>query len=68
VCLSILNEDSGWKPSLTVSQVLSGVQELLDDPNPHSPAQSDAYVAYTQRRSEYTRTVRDQARKYPPPS
>lgn len=68
VCLSILNEDSGWKPSLTVSQVLSGVQELLDDPNPHSPAQSEAYVSFTQRRAEYTRLVREQARRYPPPS
>lgn len=68
MCLSILNEDSGWKPSLTVSQVLSGVQELLNDPNPHSPAQSDAYMSFTQRPTEYSRLVRDQARKYPPPS
>jgi len=68
VCLSILNEDGGWKPSLTVSQVLNGVQELLDEPNPASPAQTEAYRALTQQPAEYARTVRDQARKHPPPS
>lgn len=26
VCLSILNEDEGWKPSITVKQILLGVQ------------------------------------------
>lgn len=68
VCLSILNEDGGWKPSLTVSQVLSGVQELLDEPNPKSPAQSEAYMALEQRPAEYARLVREQARRHPPPS
>lgn len=37
VCLSIL-DSSGWKPSLSVKQVLLGLQELLDNPNPQSPA------------------------------
>ena len=32
VCLSIL-EDKAWKPSITVKQILVGVQELLDNPN-----------------------------------
>lgn len=68
MCLSILNEDGGWKPSLTVSQVLNGVQELLDEPNPHSPAQSDAYHALTQKPAEYAQKVREQARRHPPPS
>ena len=38
VCLSILNEDEDWKPSLTISQILLGIQDLLDNPNPASPA------------------------------
>ena len=42
VCLSILNEDEGWRPSITVKQILLGIQELLDNPNPMSPAQSGA--------------------------
>ena len=68
VCLSILNEDEGWRPSLTVRNVLLGVQELLADPNPKSPAQSDAYVLYVKEPAEYLRRVRAQTAKYPPPS
>jgi ubiquitin-conjugating enzyme E2 I len=68
VCLSILNEDEGWRPSLTVRNVLLGVQELLADPNPKSPAQSDAYVLFVKEPAEYTRRVRAQTAKYPPPS
>ena len=29
VCLSILNEEKSWKPSITVKQILVGVQELM---------------------------------------
>ena len=64
VCLSILNEDDGWRPSLTVRNILLGVQDLLGDPNPHSPAQSDAYMLFTKQRGEYERRVRAQAAKY----
>jgi ubiquitin-conjugating enzyme E2 I len=44
------------------------LQELLDTPNPNSPAQSDAYVCFTQRPDEYKRKVRKQAAEYPPPT
>lgn len=67
VCLSILNEDEGWRPSITVKQILMGIQDLLDNPNPMSPAQSDAFVMYQQRREEYKKRVRQEAAKYPPP-
>ena len=33
VCLSILSEDDGWRPSITVKQLLLGIQDLLDSPN-----------------------------------
>ena len=48
--------------------VLLGVQELLADPNPKSPAQSDAYVLFTQQPAEYSKRVKAQTAKYPPPS
>ena len=44
VCLSILGDD--WKPSVTVKQILLGIQDLLDSPNELSPAQEPAYHAY----------------------
>lgn len=68
VCLSILNEDEGWRPSLTVRNVLLGVQELLADPNPKSQAQSDAYVLFVKEPAEYSRRVKAQTARYPPPS
>jgi ubiquitin-conjugating enzyme E2 I len=45
VCLSILGDD--WKPSVTVKQILVGIQDLLNTPNEFSPAQQEAYDVYT---------------------
>lgn len=66
ICLSILNEDEGWKPAITIKQILLGVQDLLDDPNPDSPAQHDAYMLFRQNKKEYERRVREQAAKNRP--
>ncbi|GFH12440.1 ubiquitin_conjugat_2 domain-containing protein [Haematococcus lacustris] len=68
VCLSILNEDEGWRPSITVKQILLGIQELLDNPNPNSPAQSDAYMMFTSNLALYKKEVRKQSLRYPPPT
>lgn len=39
VCLSILNEEEDWKPSLNLKNILTGIQKLLkDEPNLKSPA------------------------------
>ncbi|CAM6090517.1 unnamed protein product [Calypogeia fissa] len=67
VCLSILNEDSGWRPAITVKQILVGIQELLDAPNPSDPAQTEAYQLFIQDPEEYKRRVKLQAKNYPPP-
>uniref|UniRef100_A0A7S0UUN9 SUMO-conjugating enzyme UBC9 n=1 Tax=Polytomella parva TaxID=51329 RepID=A0A7S0UUN9_9CHLO len=67
VCLSILNEDEGWKPSISVKQLLLGIQELLDSPNAKSPAQADAYEMFTTNIQEYRKKVRKQSLSYPPP-
>ncbi|KAH7315723.1 hypothetical protein KP509_21G062500 [Ceratopteris richardii] len=72
VCLSILNEDSewsflqGWRPAITVKQILIGIQDLLDAPNPADPAQTDAYQLFIQDPVEYKRRVKQQAKQYPP--
>lgn len=64
VCLSILNEDKGWKPSVSIKQILIGVQELLDTPNMSDPAQQDAYDQLRKSKATYEKKVREQARKY----
>eukprot|EP01113_Clastostelium_recurvatum_P018991 TRINITY_DN2238_c0_g1_i1.p1 TRINITY_DN2238_c0_g1~~TRINITY_DN2238_c0_g1_i1.p1 ORF type:complete len:175 (+),score=25.43 TRINITY_DN2238_c0_g1_i1:46-525(+) len=68
VCLSIINEQYDWKPSITVKQILLGVQDLLDTPNPASAAQQHAYDVYTKDRADYTRRVKAEVAKYPPPA
>ncbi|KAF3131766.1 E2 SUMO-conjugating protein ubc9 [Orbilia oligospora] len=58
VCLSILNEDEGWKPAITIKQILLGIQDLLDDPNPESPAQAEAYNLFKKDRTAYDKRIR----------
>lgn len=35
-----------WKPSISVTQILVGIQDLLDNPNPASAAQNECYQLY----------------------
>lgn len=68
ICLSILNEEEGWRPAITVKQMLLGIQDLLDSPNVHSPAQSEAYNLCVKNPNEYKRRVKLEAKKYTPAS
>ena len=68
VCLSILNEEEGWKPAITVKQIALGVQDLLDTPNPESPAQAEAYNLFKKDRAEYERRVKRVVRENAPSS
>ncbi|KAI1446293.1 glutamine-hydrolyzing asparagine synthase [Annulohypoxylon stygium] len=65
VCLSILNEDEGWKPAITVKQIALGIQDLLDNPNPESPAQAEAYNLFKRDKVEYEKRVRRTVRENP---
>lgn len=60
VCLSILNEDDGWRPAITIKQMMLGIQELLDSPNPKSPAQREAYELYTSNKKAYDKKIKEQ--------
>ncbi|EFA82218.1 putative E2 enzyme Ubc9 [Heterostelium album PN500] len=68
VCLSIVNEDGNWKPSISVKQILLGIQELLNEPNPKSPAQQLAITLFIHDMEEYKKKVREQTKQYPPPN
>ena len=67
VCLSILNEEEGWKPAITIRQILLGIQDLLDDPNPDSPAQAEAYNLFKKDRAQYERKVKQVVKENPAP-
>jgi ubiquitin-conjugating enzyme E2 I len=57
-------QDEDWRPSITIKQVLTGIQDLLDTPNDASPAQADAYMYHTKKPDEYRKRVLAQASKY----
>mmetsp|Transcript_19202 Transcript_19202/g.60389 ORF Transcript_19202/g.60389 Transcript_19202/m.60389 type:complete len:158 (+) Transcript_19202:23-496(+) len=63
ICLSILNEEEGWRPAITIKQMLLGIQDLLNTPNPNSPAQTEAYQLYVHDRAAYHSRVRAEAAK-----
>jgi ubiquitin-conjugating enzyme E2 I len=77
VCLSLLDENKDWRPTITIKQLLIGIQDLLDNPNPEDPAQAEAYQTYIQNRfvftifidilyfsEEYKKRVRKQAQNF----
>lgn len=64
ICLSILNEEQDWRPAITLKQIVLGIQELLDSPNPNSPAQEPAWRAFSKDKVTYERRVREQAKSY----
>jgi ubiquitin-conjugating enzyme E2 I len=68
VCLSILNEDKDWAPGITVKQVLVGIQDLLNEPNPDDPAQELPYRLFKSDRKAYTQRILQQAKENPPPN
>jgi ubiquitin-conjugating enzyme E2 I len=72
ICLSILNEETednkpGWKPAITLKQILLGIQTLLNEPNLDSPAQAEAYGTYKKDRDAYNRKVRSIVKDNPAP-
>lgn len=63
VSLSLIDKDKGWKPQITVKQVLMGIQFLLNEPNFQQPAQAEAFALYTQSQFSYEQKIKEQAKK-----
>ena len=57
ICLDILQHR--WSASLDVSTLLVSIRSLLTDPNPASPANSEAAMLYQNHRRDYERRVRE---------
>lgn len=55
ICLDILQ--SNWSPIYDISAVLTSIQSLLCDPNPNSPANSEAAKLFQENRREYDKRV-----------
>jgi len=63
---SILNDEKGWKPSVTIKQILTGIQELLDTPNNSDAAQEPAWRLYHASESKYMERVKQEVKRYTP--
>uniref|UniRef100_A0A1I7XFU0 JmjC domain-containing protein n=1 Tax=Heterorhabditis bacteriophora TaxID=37862 RepID=A0A1I7XFU0_HETBA len=44
------DENKDWKPSISIKQLLIGIQDLLNNPNAEDPAQAEAYQIFCQNR------------------
>jgi ubiquitin-conjugating enzyme E2 A len=46
-----------WSPIYDIAAILTSIQSLLSDPNPNSPANSEAAKLYVENKREYSRRV-----------
>jgi ubiquitin-conjugating enzyme E2 I len=45
--------------------MLLGIQDLLNNPNPNSPAQSEAHNLFMKNKAQYAKRVKEEVRKNP---
>ncbi|KAI3799150.1 hypothetical protein L1987_34440 [Smallanthus sonchifolius] len=57
ICLDILQNQ--WSPIYDVAAILTSIQSLLCDPNPNSPANSEAARLFSENKRDYNRKVRE---------
>lgn len=57
ICLDILQNQ--WSPIYDIAAILTSLQSLLCDPNPNSPANSEAARLYQENKREYYRRVKE---------
>ncbi|KAL9170652.1 hypothetical protein ABFS82_04G160200 [Erythranthe guttata] len=57
LCLNIL--DDQWSTAYRIESILVSIQSLLCDPNPGSPANSEAARLFSDNKREYNRRVRE---------
>jgi ubiquitin-conjugating enzyme E2 I len=46
--------------------LIEGIQELLNEPNPRSPANGQASDMFVKKKADYSRKIKQQAAKFAP--
>jgi Ubiquitin-conjugating enzyme len=64
ICLSILNVEKSWRPTISMIDILKGLQALLDDPNPSDPANREASDLFKTNPVQYKKRILDQASQH----
>ncbi|XP_025421102.1 SUMO-conjugating enzyme UBC9-B-like isoform X2 [Sipha flava] len=62
VCSSLLVQNYDWHPTLTIKNILLGIQQFLNEPNIDVYAHREAYFFYSHDRILYNKEVRAQAK------
>lgn len=62
VCMDMLKLDRGWRPALTLADVLLAFACLLVEPNPDDPLNAEAGRLYLDDRAAYCARARDGVR------
>ncbi|CAG5080070.1 Oidioi.mRNA.OKI2018_I69.PAR.g9463.t1.cds [Oikopleura dioica] len=57
ISLDILEEN--WSSNYDVSSILTSIRNLLDEPNPNSPANTLAAQLFTENRAEYDKKIEE---------
>eukprot|EP00475_Leptophrys_vorax_P004891 TRINITY_DN12933_c0_g1_i2.p1 TRINITY_DN12933_c0_g1~~TRINITY_DN12933_c0_g1_i2.p1 ORF type:complete len:195 (-),score=25.25 TRINITY_DN12933_c0_g1_i2:4-507(-) len=60
ICLSILKSEKDYSPSLSLSELLLGIQKLLIEPNINDPANMEAAELF-KHKTKYAQRIRQQA-------
>ena len=57
ICIDILQHQ--WTPTLRIISALISIQSMLDDPNPSSPAHSEAAKVYKENKELYLKKIQE---------
>uniref|UniRef100_A0A914YHQ0 J domain-containing protein n=1 Tax=Panagrolaimus superbus TaxID=310955 RepID=A0A914YHQ0_9BILA len=60
----ILNDINKWNPLITIKQLLIGIQEFLNKPNPGKPVSAEAHRIYVKNEEIYKKRIRNEAIKF----
>uniref|UniRef100_A0A914CA04 UBC core domain-containing protein n=1 Tax=Acrobeloides nanus TaxID=290746 RepID=A0A914CA04_9BILA len=63
VCLHMLT-DAGWKPGVTILELLDEILKLINEPQLDRPANQEIAAQYQQRREEFNKAAQEHVRKY----
>ena len=64
ICLSILKDNYGWTPALTINKVLISICSLLSDPCHEDPLNADAAALYRESPDKYNALAIEWTIKY----
>ena len=62
----MISESKGWQPTITIKQILLGIQDLLNNPNNLDPAQREPHMLLATDKEKYEQRIRLEASKHPP--